>query len=85
VAIGKKNDANCNGAGQCSPGPLADARNAALVANIAVAAGGALAAGGLVILLVGPRNGAGHDDHKAAQIRMVPGVGSGSIVLDGSW
>jgi hypothetical protein len=85
AASSDKSDAHCNSSGQCLSGPLADARHAAVGADVALIAGGALLAGGVTLLLVGPRNHANGEDPRAAQLRMVPGVGSGSLVLDGSW
>jgi hypothetical protein len=84
-ASSDKADAYCNSSSQCLAGPLADARHAAVGADVAFAAGGALLAGGVTLLLVAPRNRAGHGEPQAAQIRMVPGVGSGTLVVDGRW
>jgi hypothetical protein len=83
AAMGDKNDAQCNAAGQCLAGPLADARHAAVGADVAFVAGGVLLAGGVALLLIGPRASAGHEDHKTAHVRLVPGVGA--LRVDGSW
>ncbi|MCA9588595.1 MAG: hypothetical protein KC657_24935, partial [Myxococcales bacterium] len=54
VAIGAKNEAQCNERNQCQPGPLADARSAATVSTVGFVAGAALLAAGVTLVLVSP-------------------------------
>jgi hypothetical protein len=93
VAMGDKNSAHCNGAGQCLPGPLGDARSAATGADVAVAVGAAFVAAGLALVIFAPaaspeREGqAPATEHLAARVGLAPSAGAhgGSLVIDGAW
>ncbi len=87
VAMNDKNDANCNAAGQCLSGPLADARTAAGAADIALVAGAILFAGGAALVLFSPHASSGHERSPAAAVRVAPAVGTagGSLMVEGTW
>ncbi len=85
AAINDKNGAHCNSAGQCQLGPLGDARNAAFAADVAFAAGATLLAGGAALVLLAPHASAGQQGGTTAHVRVLPGVGSGALIVDGSW
>jgi hypothetical protein len=87
VAMNDKNDAKCNDAGQCLPGPLADARTAASAADIALVAGAVLFAGGAALVLFAPHASSAHEPSPTATVRVAPAVGvaGGSLMVDGTW
>lgn len=85
MAIGDHDNAACNSANQCKPGPLADARSAALAADIGLIAGGVLLAGGAGLVLFGPRGEP--TPATTASLRIVPFVAKagGGLSAGGVW
>ena len=85
VAIGDKNDANCNSLKQCQPDALSRAKSAALVADVGLIGGGVLVALGGAFVIFAP-SGA-HAPTSTGAVRLVPTIGAtgGGMSLAGSW
>jgi hypothetical protein len=83
MAIGDKNDANCNSLNQCGPDALHRAHSAALVADIGLIGGGLLVAVGGSLIIFAPHG----DSHAAGAIRLTPtvGLGGGGLSLGGGF
>jgi len=80
TAIVDNNDAHCNAMRQCAPGPLGDARTAAVGADIGFIAGGLLLASGVSLVLLTARESRGAT--AAVSVRPALGPGRSSVVLE---
>jgi hypothetical protein len=85
VAISDKNSAHCNASNQCEPGPLGNARSAALVSNVGLIAGGVLLASGAALVLFAPSGNAGRESTASVKVAPMVGGSSGGLVLGASW
>jgi hypothetical protein len=85
AAMGDKNGAHCNALGQCEPGPLGDARSAAVGSDIGLIAGGVLLTGGAALVLFGPR--ANSQETTTSRLEAAPlfGMTGGGVSVRGSW
>jgi hypothetical protein len=90
-AMGDKNDAQCDASSACKSGPLGNARNDAMIANIGFVAGGVLLAGGAALILFAPHGHAAETSAGAAPrlagVQVAPAVGArdAGLLLRGVW
>jgi hypothetical protein len=82
VAIHDNDSASCNASKQCLPGPLSDARTAAVGSDIGFIAGGLLVAGGVTLVLLTPRRSS---DGRGMGVNVIPlmGPGESGVALRG--
>ena len=80
TAIVENDDAHCNAMKQCLPGPLNEARTAAVGADIGLIAGGLLLAGGFALVVLTPKG-----PSVTVDARPSLGPGRAGFVLDGTF
>jgi hypothetical protein len=83
LAVVDNHNADCNAEKQCLPGPLSEARTAAVGADIGLIAGGVLLAGGVTLVLLTPKKSAG----STAGVNVTPlaGPGRAGLALGARW
>lgn len=84
VALLDNDSAHCNAAKECLPGPLSEARTAAVGADIGLIAGGALLASGVTLVLVTSKKSG---DGRVGGVQITPTAGAGrtGLTLRASW
>jgi hypothetical protein len=84
LAVSDDHNAHCNAQNQCLPGPLSQARSAALASDIGFIAGGVLVAAGGALVLFAPKKG---PEGGSVRVNLAPAVGArtGGITLGGSF
>jgi hypothetical protein len=91
LAIADRSSANCDSAGRCDLGPLADARNAARVSDITLGVGGVLLASGVAVLILSPGSHSKADEGARSvglsRVDLAPFIATSGagLVIGGAW